>query len=395
MTYDYAVIGGGIVGLATALAITERFPKAQIAVFEKESRWAAHQSGRNSGVIHSGIYYKPGSLKAKLGRDGNASMVRFCREHGVAHRVCGKLIIAAADSELPGLDALYARGIENGLSIRRLTPLEARGIEPHVRCTGAIHVPTTGVVDYGKVCDCMAALLRLHGCALHLDTRITGFQHKPPGRVVRTTRGNFEARFVVACAGLQSDRVARLDGAHPPLRIVPFRGEYFDVLPPSSDLVKTLIYPVPDPAFPFLGVHFTRSVDDHVHAGPNAVLSLAREGYTKRDFDLRDAFDTFSFPGFWRLAMRHAPAGSAEIARSMMQRLFARALQRLIPEVRNADLRRASPGIRAQAVLRSGAMVDDFLFIREEGALHVCNAPSPAATASLEIGKAIAAELPA
>jgi L-2-hydroxyglutarate oxidase len=341
-------------------------------------------------VIHAGIYYRPGSLKARLAREGNESMSRFCDAHSIPWRRCGKLIVAADEEEIPRLEALYARGVENGLTLERMTPDEARKIEPHVRCAAAIHVPATGVVDFRQVCARMAEIVASRGCDLLLGSRVLRIER---GRIT-TARGTMESGFTIACAGLQGDRVARLGGVSPPARMVPFRGDYFTLAPRSASLVKGLIYPLPDPAFPFLGVHLTRAVDDTVHAGPNAVLSLAREGYRKMDVSMRDLASTLLFPGFWRLAIRHGGAGLHEIARSVSRRLFARALQRLVPGIHEEDLHPAPAGIRAQAVRPSGDLVDDFLLVSEDRSLHVLNAPSPAATASLEIGKMIAAQVP-
>ncbi len=391
--YDVAIIGGGIVGLATALAVTERRPHARLLVLEKEQQWAAHQTGHNSGVIHSGIYYRPGSLKATLCREGSQALIAFCREHGIAHEVCGKLIVATDEEEFPRLDALYERGLQNGLEVVRLTPEQAREWEPHVRCLAALRVPATGIVDYRAVCAAYVRLIEARGGCLRLGTRVQRLREIPNGLEIGTDGEAFEARFVVNCAGLQSDRVARLAGKNE-ARIVPFRGEYYELIPMKRDLVRALIYPVPNPAFPFLGVHFTRMIDGSVHAGPNAVLAFKREGYRKTDFSLRDCADTLTYPGFWRLAANNAGEGLREIARSLSKPLFVESLQRLIPDVWAEALIPAGAGVRAQAVARDGSLVDDFLILQANRSLHVCNAPSPAATASLAIGQAVAARIP-
>ncbi len=387
---DYIIVGGGIVGLATAWALLERSPSARLLVLEKENVWAAHQTGHNSGVIHSGIYYKPGSLKARLARAGNRSMVEFCREHGLAHRICGKVIVATEPEQLPLLENLLERGRQNGLEVFRLRPDQVREIEPHVRCLAGLRVPSTGIVDYRAVCRKLAELIQARGAELRLSTRVVAVRDTKVGLVVETTQGSFEGALLINCAGLHSDRLARASGVDPKARIVPFRGEYYELRPEQRDLVKTLIYPVPNPAFPFLGVHFTRMIDDSVHAGPNAVLSFKREGYHKTDFDLRDFAEVMFFPGFWKLAARHAREGLKEMVRSCSKAQFVRSLQQLVPEVQSADLVPSEAGVRAQALLPDGSLVDDFLILDAPHAIHVCNAPSPAATASLEIGNAVA-----
>jgi (S)-2-hydroxyglutarate dehydrogenase len=387
---DYILIGGGIVGLASAAALLGREPRARLLLLEKEDSWAAHQTGHNSGVIHSGIYYKPGSLKARLAREGNRSMVEFCRQHGLAHRVCGKVIVASRPEQVPLLDNLLQRGEQNQLQVERLNPDQVREIEPHVRCLAGLRVPSTGIVDYRAVCQKLADLIRAQGADLHLRTRVLAIREQSSGPVVETTQGAFEGALLVNCAGLHSDRIARLSGVDPKARIVPFRGEYYELRPDRRDLVKTLIYPVPNPAFPFLGVHFTRMIDGSVHAGPNAVLSFKREGYRKTDFNLRDFAEVMGFPGFWKLVARNATEGLKEMVRSFSKGQFVRSLQELVPDVQSDDLVPSAAGVRAQALLPDGSLVDDFLILDAPHAVHVCNAPSPAATASLEIGKAIA-----
>ncbi|MHB0972237.1 MAG: L-2-hydroxyglutarate oxidase [Thermoanaerobaculia bacterium] len=393
MTYDFAVIGGGIVGLATARELQRRRPGARIAVVEKEPRWAAHQTGHNSGVIHSGIYYNPGSMKARLGREGNRSMVRFCEERGIPYDVCGKVIVATRPDEVPRLDAIYRRARENGIEARQLTPMEAVDREPHLACLAAVIVPSTGIVNYALVCEILASDLKEGGADLFLGTNVTRLESRDDVHRVHAGDQVLETRFLIACAGLQSDRIAKLDGVDPCAQIVPFRGEYYELRPERRGLVRHLIYPVPNPDFPFLGVHFTRMIDGSVHAGPNAVLAFKREGYRKSDFSPRDLGEALLFPGFWRLAARNMREGMREMRRSFSKRLFTESLRQMIPEIREHDLVPATAGVRAQAMRRDGALVDDFLIVRGERSLHVCNAPSPAATASLEIAKEIVDEI--
>ena len=391
--YDFAIIGGGIVGLSTAMALGRRYPDAKLVLIEKESRWAFHQTGNNSGVIHSGVYYKPGSFKAKFCRDGCQSMVAFCREHDIPHEVCGKVIVATEEHELPLLENLYQRGLQNGIQVARITAEEVREIEPHVSCLAGVRVFSTGIADYKRVCQKYAEIVRSQGGELYLSTKVERLVDRPNSKVVETTNGTFEARLVVNCAGLHSDRVAKMGGVDPEAKILPFRGEYYELTPEKRYLVKGLIYPVPNPAFPFLGVHFTRMIDGSVHAGPNAVLSLKREGYKKTDFDLKDFAEVMTYPGFWKLAAKHADEGIQEIIRSFSKAAFVRSLQRLIPEVQSEDLVPTHAGVRAQALMQDGKLVDDFLIVKGQNSIHVCNAPSPAATSSLEIGKAVAEQI--
>ncbi|OKH23047.1 hydroxyglutarate oxidase [Hydrococcus rivularis NIES-593] len=393
--FDFAIIGGGIVGLSAAMALGQRYPDARILVLEKESDWAAHQTGNNSGVIHSGIYYKPGSFKAKFCRDGCRSMVVFCQEHNIAYEVCGKVIVATEEKELPLLENLYQRGLANGIEIAKMSGEEVKEIEPHVSCLAGIRVYSTGIADYRQVCQKYVELIRDRGGELRLNTRVEKILETPQGKVLETNQGTFTANFVINCAGLHSDRVARLGRVNPQAKIVPFRGEYYELKPEKRYLVKNLIYPVPNPNFPFLGVHFTRMIDGSVHAGPNAVLSFKREGYKKTDFDLWDFLETMTYPGLWKLAAKHADEGIKEIVRSFSKAAFVRSLQRLIPEVQSDDLLPTHAGVRAQALMDDGKLVDDFLIVEGRNALHVCNAPSPAATSSLEIGKEIAERVPA
>jgi (S)-2-hydroxyglutarate dehydrogenase len=392
--YDFAIIGGGIVGLSTGMALGKRYPHARILVLEKESKWAFHQTGNNSGVIHSGIYYKPGSFKAKFCRDGCRSMVEFCQEHGIDYEVCGKVIVATEEEELPRLENLYKRGLENGIEIKRISPEEVKEIEPHVKCVGGIHVLSTGIVNYKQVCEKYAQIIAQQGGELRLNTKVEKIVTSSNTQVLETNNGTFEARFVINCAGLHSDRVAKLGKVDPQAKIVPFRGEYYELTPEKRYLVKGLIYPVPNPEFPFLGVHFTRMIDGSVHAGPNAVLSLKREGYNKTDFDLRDFAEVMTYAGFWKLAAKHADEGIKEIVRSFSKAAFTRSLQKLIPEVQAEDLVPTHAGVRAQALMNDGKLVDDFLILHGQNSVHVCNAPSPAATSSIEIGKAIVAQIP-
>ena len=392
--YDFIVIGGGIVGLATAEALTRRYAGSRIAVLEKEASWANHQTGNNSGVIHSGIYYKPGSFKAKFAKAGSESIVRFSEEHGIAHEVCGKVIVATSQQELPLLENLYTRGLENGLNVSKLDAEGVKEHEPHVQAIAGLYVPSTGIVDYKQICLKLADLVKQRGGDLFLNTKVTNIVQGSSRVVIETTQGPFETSFIINCAGLHSDRVAKLEGADPGAKIVPFRGEYYELVPEKRYLVKTLIYPVPNPDFPFLGVHFTKMIDGSVHAGPNAVLSLKREGYTKRDIDLRDVAEVMTYPGFWKLALGNVQEGAMEMVRSFSKAAFVRSLQKLIPEVTEADVIPTHAGVRAQALKADGTLVDDFLIIEGQNSLHVCNAPSPAATSSLEIGKAISERIP-
>ncbi len=387
------VIGGGILGLAVAERVVRDDPSAQVTVLEKEHDWARHQTGRNSGVVHSGLYYPPDSLKARWCRAGAASMLALARDEGVPHRVTGKLVVATSADELDRLDALERRGLGNGLAVRRLSAVETREHEPHVAALAALHVPETGVVDYRAVCAVLVRRLRDAGAHLVPGTEVVGGADGPREVVVETTRGEHAADLVVSCAGLHADRVARLLGHQPSVRIVPFRGEYFVLGPRAEHLVRGLVYPVPDPDLPFLGVHLTRGIDDHVHAGPNAVLALAREGYDWGRVDARDLADTLRFGGFWRLARRQARSGVAEMARSLSHRRFAESARRLVPEIVDADLVPAPAGVRAQAVRPDGTLVDDFLLERHGRVVHLLNAPSPAATASLEIARHVVAGL--
>ncbi|GGA60071.1 hydroxyglutarate oxidase [Edaphobacter acidisoli] len=376
--------------MATALEIVSRFPGLHVAVIEKESRVAAHQTSHNSGVIHSGIYYKPGSLKARLCVEGAAALIAFCNENNVTYDICGKVIVATTEMELPRLDELYRRGHGNGLKgLRMLGPEEIREIEPYATGLRGIWVPGTGIVNYREVAEAYAALTVRRGGAIYLSCEVTGLKYRGTSTVVETTDGAIEAKWVINCAGLQSDRVSKMAGAKLDLTIVPFRGEYYELVPEKHHMVKGLIYPVPDPQFPFLGVHFTRRIGGGVEAGPNAVLALKREGYKKTSFDAGDVARFGSFPGFWSMAAEHWRMALGEYRRSWSKAAFVHALRKLMPELTADDLRAGGSGVRAQALSRDGRLIDDFRFVYTEGMMHVCNVPSPAATASLAIGKYI------
>ncbi|HZD81174.1 MAG TPA: L-2-hydroxyglutarate oxidase, partial [Actinomycetota bacterium] len=361
MTHDFAVVGGGLVGLAVARELTGRYPGTGVLVLEKEDRWAAHQSGHNSGVLHSGVYYKPGSLKARLCRAGHTAMLDFCRQRGIPHRVTGKVVVATEHRELGALAELERRGRANGLEVTRLGPAELREIEPHAAGIAALRVPEAGVVDFPAVADALAAVVAERGGDLHLGSEVRALSADDGRVTIETEPETFRARALVNCAGLQGDRIAELMGVRPPARIVPFRGEYWELRPERSDLVRALIYPVPDPRFPFLGVHFTRAIDGTVHAGPNAVLSLKREGYRRSDVDPGDAAEVLAYAGFWRFVARFWRTAASEARRSLSGRAFVRSLQRLVPEVVRADVLRGGSGVRAQALARDGRLVDDFL----------------------------------
>ncbi len=388
--YNIVIVGGGIVGLAVALEITRRFPRIRLLLLEKEDHVGRHQSGHNSGVIHSGIYYKPGSLKAKLCVAGAAAMVEFCREHGIPHQICGKIIVATEEEEFPRLEELWRRGIANGLTgLKSIGPEELREIEPNATGLRAIVVPSTGITNYAAVCDKYAELISAQGGTILTSHTVRGLKRTANEILVETNRGAFSSTSLINCAGLFSDRISRMAGDDPQVMIVPFRGEYYDLVPERASPVRGLIYPVPDPRFPFLGVHFTRRVNGTVDAGPNAVLAFSREGYRRTDFNLRDLASSLSFPGFWRMSAKNWRSGLDEFHRSFSKAAFVRALQRLVPDVQSTDLISGGAGVRAQAVTREGALVDDFKFVPSDRMLHVLNVPSPAATASLMIGRSI------
>ncbi|MFI5073167.1 MAG: L-2-hydroxyglutarate oxidase [Terriglobales bacterium] len=387
---EVAIIGGGIVGLATGLELTMQFPEVRLVILEKEEFVAGHQTSHNSGVIHSGIYYKPGSLKARLCVDGANELLRFCQKHAVPYDRCGKVIVASSQSELPRLEELYRRGNENGLKgIQMLTAEQIREVEPHVAGIRGIHVPGTSIVDYRKVAEKYAELIICNGGTILLSHEVTALRRVGGNTIIETTRGPVEAQLVINCAGLQSDRISRMAQAKLDLMIVPFRGEYYDIVAAKRHYVKGLIYPVPDPRFPFLGVHFTKRIGGGVEAGPNAVLAFKREGYSKKSFQARDVFEFATFSGFWRMAARHWKMSLGEYYRSWNKAAFVRALQRLIPELTAEDFEPGGSGVRAQALNWQGDLIDDFSFVYTEGIVHVCNVPSPAATASLAIARHI------
>ena len=396
MTYDIAVVGGGIVGLSFAMQALEQFPRLRILVLEKERRIAQHQTGHNSGVIHSGVYYKAGSLKARLCVAGAREMVQFCSRHGIPHEVCGKLIVATDSDEVARLDDLLARGTANGLEgLRILEREEMLAIEPHAGGLRALHVPSTGITNFAAVAAKYAEIATSRGTEIKTGGEVLGFARSDRTVAIQTRAGDFSARYVVNCAGLYSDRLARLAGDDPGIMLVPFRGEYYDLAPARQSLVRALIYPVPDPRYPFLGVHFTRRIEGNVDAGPNAVLAFRREGYRWRDFNLREAIEIFTDSGFRAMARQHWRNGLSEFQRSLRKRDFVRSCQRLVPEVRMEDMTPGGSGVRAQAVGPDGSLVDDFQFLARERFLHVLNVPSPAATASLPIGREILKMVPA
>jgi len=391
MRMRVVVVGGGIVGLATAFRLQQRLPGAQVTILEKERAIALHQSSHNSGVLHCGLYYKPGSHRARLAVRGIRQMVEFCQTHGICYDVCGKVVVAASEDEVPRLLALYERGCQNGLAgLRLLSGNELREIEPHAGGVRALHVPQEGIADYPAVCETLADLVRQQGGEIVTGARVTAFHREAAGWRVIHTGGETSCDFLVTCSGLYSDRIAELAGQKRAVRIVPFRGEYYLIRPERQFLVRNLIYPVADPRFPFLGVHFTRRVTGGIEAGPNAVLALAREGYTKGDVDLADVYDALAFPGLWRFLGKYGRTCWDEIRRSFSRELFCRSLQRLVPEIRPNDLIPGGSGVRAQAMSPEGSLVDDFHFVQGERDLHVVNAPSPAATSSLAIGEEIA-----
>jgi L-2-hydroxyglutarate oxidase len=387
---DVIVVGGGIVGLAVALDITKRLPRLRLLLLEKEDRVGRHQSGHNSGVIHSGVYYKPGSQKAKLCVEGARAMIEFCRANNIPYKICGKVIVATHEEEFPRLEELRRRGEANGLTgLQMIGPEQLSEVEPHASGLRALIVPSTGITDYAKVCEKCAELIRAQGGTILTSTAVTGLRNLPDEIVVKTSGSAFSTTYLINCAGLFSDRIAGMAGGKPDVIIVPFRGEYYDLIPQRSSLVRGLIYPVPDPQFPFLGVHFTRRVGGTVDAGPNAVLAFRREGYRRTDLSLRDLASSLAFPGFWRMAAKHWRSGLEEFHRSFSKAAFVRALQRLLPDLRAEDLIPGGSGVRAQALRRDGSLVDDFQFVPAGRMLHVLNVPSPAATASLVIGRSI------
>jgi L-2-hydroxyglutarate oxidase len=385
------IIGGGIIGLASAFRLAQKLPNASITALEKEAEVGQHQSGHNSGVLHCGLYYQPGSIKAKLAVTGIRQMIAFCQEHGIPHEVCGKLVVAARDEEIPRLNDLYERGQQNGLSgLRKLGISEMREIEPHVGGVAAIRVPEEGIADYPAVCKTLVRCLAAAGGQVITQAEVTRLRRIGEHWIAETPAGEFESDYIVNCAGLQCDRVCSLAGDKPELQIVPFRGEYYKLKPERQHLVRNLIYPVPDPRFPFLGVHFTRLIHGGIEAGPNAVLAFAREGYKKTDFSARDLIGALTYPGFWHFFQKYPRVCFDELRRSFSKELFCQSLNALVPEVRPDDLAPGGAGVRAQAIAPKGDFVQDFRFVKSDRALHVLNAPSPGATASLAIGEEIA-----
>ena len=388
--YDVGIIGGGIVGLATAMALVQSGVRS-LVVLEAEDRLAAHQTGNNSGVIHSGLYYKPGSLKAVNCVAGREALVRFCLEQGIVHQVCGKLVVATRADEIAVLGELEKKGAANGLKkLRRLGGDELKEFEPHAAGIAGLWVGETGIVDYRQVCEKYAEIIRAGGGEIRLNFRVARVKKDARELILVAGGGDVRCRNLVNCAGLQSDRVAVLCGIKPGLQIIPFRGEYYELVPGRHDLVRNLIYPVPDPRFPFLGVHFTRRIAGGVEAGPNAVLAFKRHGYTKTSFSLRDTAQFAIFPGFWAMGLKFWKMGLGEFYRSFSKKAFVKALQRLVPEIQAADLKPGGAGVRAQALAANGSLIDDFRITEAERMVHVLNAPSPAATASISIGRSIA-----
>ncbi len=394
MKVDICIIGGGIVGLATAYQVSQKYPKLSLAVVEKESSLARHQTGHNSGVLHTGIYYKPGSLKAINCRNGKKAMEQFCKEQGIEHELCGKIIVALHDDEVPRMLNIFQRGQENGVKCKIISREEMLEIEPHVAGVQAIHVPECGIVNYRQVCHRLGEIIaKKEENKLLLGHAVIGMQTRTDSLIITTKKAEIECKHAINCAGLHSDRITRLGGQKPPAKIIPFKGEYYELEKQARHLCNNLIYPVPDPAFPFLGVHFTRMIDRSVECGPNAVLALGREAYGKFDLNLRDLLESLTYLGFQKMAMKHWKMGWGEMWRSYNKGAFVKALQRLIPEIESKHLTSAPAGIRAQAVSPGGALVDDFLIEDNERIINVCNAPSPAATASLNIGSTISAKL--
>ncbi len=390
-SYDIGILGAGIVGLAAATALKKRRPGIRVLVLEKESRVGFHQTSHNSGGIHSGVYYRPGSLKASLCVQGGRALLSFCRENGIPIERCGKVIVALSPDELPRLEELYRRGTANGVEgLSRIGPERLREIEPQARGIQALHLPSVSVVDYLQVAQAFAAHLQKQGASIRTSTPVRRITMDPEGVLLNTPSEEFRVRYLVSCAGLQADRMATGSGLVLPLQILPFRGEYFELIPEKRSLVRGLIYPVPDPHLPFLGVHLSRRVDGRVEAGPNAVLAFKREGYVKTDVNLRDLRQMLSFPGFWKMGRRYWRTGLEEMFRSFNKAAFVRSIQRLVPAIQGSDLKPGGSGVRAQAVNDRGELLDDFHLVQNGRCLHVCNAPSPAATASLAIGETIA-----
>ncbi|HET7578332.1 MAG TPA: L-2-hydroxyglutarate oxidase [Bacillales bacterium] len=387
--YDFIVVGAGIIGLSVSMQLSETYPQAKILVIEKEKDISMHQTGRNSGVIHSGIYYKPGSMKARFAKTGNDHMVEFCEREGVPYDRCGKLIVAVDQRELPQLEKLYQRGLKNGLDVKKVTKEEIREREPHLKAVDGIYVPTTGIVDYKQVSAAYVDKFKSQNGELQLETEVKAVENQTGHLLVKTNQGNFKTRFLINCAGLYSDKIAEKAGVKTDMQIVPFRGEYYKIRKEKEHLVKNLVYPVPNPDFPFLGVHFTRMVGGGVDIGPNAVLSFKREGYTKTDVDLKELIEVLKYKPFWQIAFGNMQEGLKEIFKSFSKKMFLKDVNKYFPQLKEEDLIPAEAGVRAQALSNDGRLLDDFFIVQSDRAIHVCNAPSPAATASLEIGNYI------
>lgn len=393
MMNDFLIIGGGIVGLSVGLALLERYPGSNLAILEKELDVAQHQTGHNSGVIHSGIYYKPGSYKARFAKAGNASIRKFCEEHDIPHDICGKIIVAKNEEEMPELGRLFERAKHNGLEVTWLTKDELLEKEPYVAGVGGIFIPSTGIVDYAMISQVMARQIRSLGGEIITKAEVVFVDEREDEVIVETRNNTYSTRFLVNCAGLHSDRIARMAGYHVDVKIFPFRGEYFELKEEKRHVVRNLIYPVPNPNFPFLGVHATRMIDGTVEVGPNAVPGFKREAYFKASFDWKDFGEIISYPGFWKLGLTYLKEGLEEMSRSVSKKRFVDNLNQLLPSIEEEDLVPAPAGVRAQALGSDGKLFDDFFIIGGKNSVHVCNAPSPAATASLEIGKEIASRV--
>lgn len=388
--YDYVIIGAGIVGLSVGMHLSEDEPLAKIAIVEKEDDISLHQTGHNSGVIHSGIYYKPGSFKAEFARNGSQSMVRFCQENDIPYETCGKLIVAVEEKEFPVMEDLYKRGIENQLAIRKVSKEEINEIEPHVRAISGIFVPSTGIVNYKQVAKVYAEKITNQNGEILTNTKVTDINVTKDFIELETSKGHLKTKFLINCAGLYSDKITKMSGLNADIKIVPFRGEYYQLKEDKQYLVKNLIYPVPNPEFPFLGVHFTRMIDGHIHIGPNAVLSLKREGYKKTDIHLKEMFETLTYKGFWKIASSYMGEGMKEMVKSFSKKAFLKDVQKYFPQMTADDLVSSPAGVRAQALTRDGKLLDDFYIVQTSQSIQIGNAPSPAATASLEIGRYVA-----
>lgn len=394
MKYDIIIVGGGIVGLATGVYIRKKYPNANIAIIEKEAEVAKHQTGNNSGVIHSGVYYKPGSLKAKNCRRGYQLMLEFLEEHQIPYELCGKVIIATEEKELYTLQNIYDRGLQNGLeNLRILEENEIKEFEPYAKGIRAIHVPQAGITNYRKVAKQYQRLLTDKGVRFYFNQKVINIKNSKSSVTIDTNVGKFETGMLINCGGLYSDKLARMTLEELEYKIVPFRGEYYNLKPSANHLVKGLIYPIPDPNFPFLGVHFTKTIYGEVESGPNAVFAFSREGYRKRNINITELFESMTYSGFLTLAMKHWRTGSMELYRSFSKKAYVNSLKKLIPSITDNDVVKGGAGVRAQALKKDGTMVDDFLILKSENIINICNAPSPAATASLAIGEAIANEI--